>query len=87
MSKLKSKAGKTAQNNSYKNGGRRARNKIRKLIRHLIDYPNDAQAEASLKNIEKGKAGVKGVRTWKWATKPPKRKDGEVFTYRKRIGS
>jgi len=37
---------------AYKEQGRRVRNKIRKLVRHLKRLPNDVQAKESLRGLK-----------------------------------
>lgn len=84
----KSKLGRqknSVQNTRYKAEGRRRKNKIRKLIKHLIAYPEDAQAEASLVKISKGQTGVAHGKRWVWRTKAPKVKGGEPYRYRERL--
>lgn len=67
---------------AYSNEGRKRKNQLRKLKRHIKYHPEDVQAEKSLQLIGKGSTGVKPKRVWvrKWKYK------GDVpMMYRERI--
>lgn len=75
------------QNVAYKAQNQRLRNKIRKLKRHVGQFPEDKQAIASYELITSNKPGIKGKR--KWVTKYKSDRNSSVkgntlFMYKER---